>query len=327
MKFLRAAFFLFWMMLASFSLMGLAVRPQASTGWSKPVDLSEGATKNVRSYGVMVCDKYQNLHFFWGDNAPEGGAIYYRNDTWTKPKDIILINEPSIFNPSVAIDPKTDIVHLTWVTSLSYGYLYYAQAPLSQLADSRAWEPVQVLDQGVVNSVIDQDSQGRLHIVYAIGEPEGLSFDIVHIISTDDGQTWSDPVIIYSRTRVEPFTIFTSMDIDGSDRLHLGLTIRSQLYGNYSEVGYLRSLDNGKTWASYLRMSIQNKKSPNIALIGVYAFGKNEIHLTWHDPRRMHDWSDDGGATFHGPDEIMPLGGAFGGLMNLFWTQKGSSTL
>jgi len=50
-----------------------------------------------------------------------------------------------------------------------------------------------------------------------------------------------------------------------------------------------------------------------VAWIAPYAFGNDEVHLTWHDPRRMHTWSIDGGQTWREPKEIMPLGAAFGG--------------
>ena len=47
--------------------------------------------------------------------------------------------------------------------------------------------------------------------------------------------------------------------------------------------------------------------------IAPYAFGDNEIHLTWHDPDRMHIVSFDGGQTWSQPDVIASLPAAFGG--------------
>ena len=51
--------------------------------------------------------------------------------------------------------------------------------------------------------------------------------------------------------------------------------------------------------------------------IAPFSFGDNEVYLTWHDPRRMQQWSLDGGETWNGPIEIMELAAAFGGVNRL----------
>lgn len=93
----------------------------------------------------------------------------------------------------------------------------------------------------------------------------------------------------------------------------MGITIRSQDYGIYSEVGYLQSPDLGQTWLSYRQIAINGTSFQGVSTLRPYTFGADEIHLTWHDPRRMHQWSSDGGKTWSTPVEIMPLGAAFGG--------------
>jgi hypothetical protein len=103
------------------------------------------------------------------------------------------------------------------------------------------------------------------------------------------------------------------MAIDGRDRIHLGISVNSQEYAQYSEVGYVQSTDGGATWSPYKEIQKTGTTFQGVAWIAPYAFGTDEIHLTWHDPRRMHTWSLDGGKTWQSPEEIMPLGAAFGG--------------
>ena len=110
-----------------------------------------------------------------------------------------------------------------------------------------------------------------------------------------------------------PSTIVLSTEIDARDRIHVGITIRSQTYGDYSELGYIRSLDGGETWQPYQAIAKQNEITPNVSVIAPFAFGEDEIHLTWHDPRRMHMWSTDGGVTWSNPVRIIDLGAGFGG--------------
>ena len=95
--------------------------------------------------------------------------------------------------------------------------------------------------------------------------------------------------------------------------MYVGISLRSQDYGVYSEVGYICSPDTGQTWESYRVIAKQSEATPNIQNMVPFPFGKDEIHLTWHDPRRMHMWSSDGGVTWSNPSEIIQLGAGFGG--------------
>ena len=71
-------------------------------------------------------------------------------------------------------------------------------------------------------------------------------------------------------------------------------------------------------------MTDQGTTFQGVSTLSPYAFGENEIHLTWHDPRRMHMVSYDGGETWSAPDEIMPLAPGFGGPNKLVKDSAGS---
>jgi len=97
--------------------------------------------------------------------------------------------------------------------------------------------------------------------------------------------------------------------------LHVTYIVRSFTYGDYSELGYTRSLDSGSTWEKPLILA-QSTTAPGVDQIASFVFGNDEIHLTYDTPERMHQWSEDGGTTWHAPEEIVNgvnLGAAFGG--------------
>jgi hypothetical protein len=296
------------------------------SGWSKPIDITQGITSNWRAYGVPVCDHYQNLHIFWADNSDNGAAIYYRNDIegfWSAPTDILALPYPNAHYLAVAVSNKSDTIHLAWVDVFP-GNLYYSQAPINTANESKAWLPPQNLGGHVFNPALAVDPTGVIHLVYAVSDSEGINYTVDHISSKDNGKSWSDPNIAFTTTFQQPSYIRTEMAIDEDGRIHVGLTLRSQEYGAYSEVGYIRSIDGGQTWSDYKLIDNTSMTFQGVEWIAPYTFGKNEVHLTWHDPRRMHQWSFDGGDTWSNPIEIMPLGGAFGGADQLVKDSAGT---
>ena len=307
---------------------GSTFTPQASQVWSNPVDITGGIGSNVRSFDAIVCDPYQNAHIFWADQSEDGAAIFYRNDfsgTWSFPVDVLLVDDASIYYLKTAVSPQHDTIHLTWVNFIFNATMYYSSAPLAQASNPDAWRAPVVIEEGVTNSDISVDPGGRLHLVYSVSDETGINNEVHHIVSEDDGMSWSEPDLVYARTFSQPSSIQVWQDIDKKGRIHLGLTLRSQEYGAVSEVGYTRSLDDGVTWDEYQVVQKQGTTFQGVAWIEPFSFGENEVHLTWHDPRRMHIYSRDGGETWSQPEEIMPLGGAFGGPNEL--TQDGSGTV
>lgn len=294
--------------------------PVPPTGWTRPLDLSDGTTRNWRAFPTMVCDQYQNLHIFYADNpisgsAGEGAAVYYRNDTpgdgkFTSPEDIMALRDPRIYSLAAAVSNKSDRLFVVW-TSQTPGTLYFMTALLSEAQKVSAWSIPVKLDYLTFNANIKVDSKGIVHLFYSTTDQNALKFDVFHIQSEDDGATWSDPDPVYSYTFPEPGYIRIETSIDSKDRIHMGLTVRYQAYGTYSEVGYTRSEDGGKTWTPYVKF--EDKRYPGVEWITPFAFEGDEIHLTWHDPRRIHIVSNDGGKTWSEPEDIMRMGAAFGG--------------
>ncbi|HTP10653.1 MAG TPA: exo-alpha-sialidase, partial [Anaerolineae bacterium] len=289
---------------------------QASNSWSEPIDATQGSTAQMGSFDILLCDPYQNAYLLWAEQANNGAAVYLRtdtNDSWSAARDVIVTPGAVIFGLAAAIGKPTNTLHLIWADQYLRGSLYYSQVPLAMAEEPRSWTEPQLLAQNIDWAAIKTDSKGTVHVVYGSTDDSGVEHTIYHIESADNGKTWSEPNVVYSVISALPALIRPELAIDGRDRLHVGVSLNSYEYGAYSEVGYIRSEDGGQTWSPYRQ--IQNKGSTfqGVAWIAPYAFGDDEIHLTWHDPRRMHTWSTDGGKTWHDPQEIMSLPAAFGG--------------
>jgi hypothetical protein len=286
-------------------------------GWVGPEDISHPLTEGRDLNGVLVCDAYQNLHIFWGKGHVGGSEIYYRTDqdgSLSYPMDVLATSNELAVGLSVAVTASDNIVHLVWKDRYIQGSVYYSRAPLADAMNARSWDEPRLLTAPAESVGIHVDTSGVLHLIYTSFEGDGYRAAVYHMLSVDSGLTWSEPAVIYDLIATEPSYLLASAAIDEAGRMHVGITQRSQEYGVYFEVGYLRSPDTGQTWHPYQVVAQQNEVMPLISDIAAFAFGEGEIHLTWHNPRRMHMWSSDGGQTWSDPVEIIQLDAGFGGL-------------
>jgi hypothetical protein len=296
--------------------------------WRQPVDLTQASTSSNALFPLILCDQYQNTHILWSDRFEES-ALYYMNDVsgdWSAPIDVITNSDDIrlMIKLSAVIDDNSDVLHVLWVDQWIKGTMHYSRVPIGEASNPRAWTESIPLATGTENGSIDVDQDGNLHVVYGNSSGDNLEVGIDYIRSDDGGNSWSTPVNIVSKKVPFPSDPYAEIAVDDSGRIHVGVTYRSQDYGSYSEVGYVRSIDNGSTWSEYELIDDLGTAWQGVSTIAPYAFGENEIHLTWHDPRRMHRWSNDGGDTWSEPEEIMRLGAAFGGPNALTQDSAGS---
>ena len=296
--------------------------------WRNPIDMTQASTSSNALFPLVLCDQYQNTHILWSDRFGES-ALYYMNDIsgdWSAPMDVITNGDDirNMIKLSAVIDDSTDILHVLWVDQWIKGVLHYSQVPISEASNPRAWMKSVPLALGTENGSIDVDPEGNLHLVYGTSGDDNLEVGIDYIRSSDSGETWSTPIIVVAKKVPFPSDPYAEIAVDETGRVHVGITYRSQDYGSFSEVGYARSVDGGFTWSDYELIDDLGTAWQGVSTISPYAFGENDIHLTWHDPRRMHRWSNDGGSTWSEPDQIMTLGAAFGGANALTQDSSGA---
>ena len=283
--------------------------------WSTPVDIGAGEHPSREIFGALVCDQYQNVHLLWSEESDEGARIFYRTDAagdWSAAVDVLAFSYRTAVNLQAEIDSTTDILYLSWVDNWLGGNLHYSFAPLATAGDPRAWSSPRELPYPTGGASFDIDQTGTIHLTFR-GSESTLQPTLYYIRSEDGALTWSAPVLVYSTFVPVSSSIGGAIAVDDAGRIHVGITVRSDEYGVFSEVGYLRSLDGGRTWGDYTTVQLMGTTFQGVAVLVPYTFGADEVHLTWHDPRRMHQWSYDGGETWSQPIEIMPLGASFGG--------------
>lgn len=295
---------------------GTSSAAQFTSGWTAPVDISEGDAEGVDLYPVLLCDSYQNLHVLWGKSYQDGSAIYYRSDAggiWSEPIAVLAVPDPFAVELSAAISEPDQVLHLIWQTSYTGGKLYYSQAPLFDSGNARAWSSPQILLSTQDVAAIEVDAEGVISIWYGTSDENYRTTQVLYMESRDGGAVWSDPIPVYSTT-TSTASMVLAIDplIDEAGRMHLAVYIRSQSYGVYSELLYFRSDDGGQTWQQEV-VAGPDTTSPGVAVLELFASDRDTIHRTWHGPQRMHQWSVDGGASWSRPVEIMNLGYGFGG--------------
>lgn len=311
-----------------FGFFGDKIAQVTSPMWDYPIDLTQASSSTNAIDPVILCDQYQNTHVLWGDRD-EMPALYYMNDVsgdWSAPVDVIANRDNTILimRLSAALQKNPDMLHVLWIDEYINGVLNYSHVALSDANDPRAWiDPVPIAG-GVENGSLDVDKNGDLHVVYGVSGIDSYEVLINYIHSSDKGNTWSPPVRIFSKKVPFPSDPIALLDVDDKGRIHVGISIRSQDYGEYSEIGYIRSLDDGSSWSEYLLIDDVGTAFQGVNLLAPYAFEGDEVHLTWHDPRRLHQWSQDGGSTWSDPIEIFPLGAAFGGSNGLAKDSRGT---
>lgn len=296
---------------------GTALAQARSTAWSEPVDITGGANDGQDLFGVLLCDRAQRVHLLWGKSGLNGSAIYYRSSSdgfWSEPVDVLALPDAVAIRLSAVIT-RDDTLHVFWENLWIGGDTYYSRVLLSRASDVRYWTEPQILEHP--GGSIAETPDGILHRLYGASDNGGLHVGLYHTWSGDGGDNWHEPVLVWDKAVFVPSGLSAAVAIDDRGRIHVGITIRSVEYGVYSELGYLRSTDAGRSWDPYLAVQQSTADNSNFSTVSPYAFGDDEVHLTWHAPARMHQWSADGGDTWSTPEEIMPLGAAFGGANQL----------
>jgi hypothetical protein len=311
-----------------FGLVGNTLAQVTSPLWNYPIDLTQASSSTNAIDPIILCDQYQNTHILWGDRD-EMPALYYMNDVsgdWSAPIDVIAnrISTTLIMRLYGVIQDDPDFLHLLWVDEYLSATLNYSRVALSEASDPRAWKHPLPIAYGIQNGSIDVDDNGVLHVAYGVSGVDYSEVIINYINSDDHGDTWSTPTKIFSKKVPVPSDSTALIEVDDKMRIHVGISIRSQNYGEYSEVGYLQSINGGSNWGDYLLIDDIGTAYQGVNLLTPYSFEGDEIHLTWHNPDRMHQWSQDGGLTWSDPKEIMSLGAAFGGSNGLTKDSQGT---
>jgi hypothetical protein len=152
---------------------------------------------------ILIADENRTVHAFvsqWvGSVDPISAVVYTRwtlEQGWSVPIDVLIspVNEARV--TSAYLDKK-GVMHLVFFGGNGMsGDIYYSKAPANTAGDARSWSvPVLVgEDAGDPESAVLVGNEQGISIIYH-GRRDGHGVYVV--TSKDDGDTWSNPTLIF----------------------------------------------------------------------------------------------------------------------------------
>jgi hypothetical protein len=231
--------------------------------------------------------------------------------------------------PTLAVDAG-GVLHAVWSGGDS-GRLWYSQAFVRDAPTAAGWtapSPVPALRPVGASPSLLSDEQGGLHLLYAI--PLNENRGIYYVRSDDQGQNWSEPVLVFDAVAAEWARIAEAyLARDATGRLHAVWT-RNALPDSNSSLGayYARSDDNGQTWTGALELSAGGEVNhPRVV-----AASPDQIHVTWlrwslGKIELWHKVSPDAGQTWSEPLRVLDTTAGLGEHVNLTSDGQGNVIL
>jgi hypothetical protein len=311
------------------------------SSWTEFINISRTATAST--IPCIVADTAGNVHVFWSEDVggetenillnPEGtpqldargnqinyltgagNTLYYTRwdgEAWIEPIDIIINPYGLIEYPSSTVDIH-GILHVIWVGSEGANTrLYYSRAVSWKANSAFAWSKPVVLAEPVLfayyPATVVADSSGGIHILFSqLGTDPGAYI----LNSYDWGNTWSDPIYLYTTDDPSGNNEGVStvrLIIDKEDHLHATWT-RYDKGGNGKAIYYSQSRDLGKTWSEPFEVAKWQPGWYEVDWLNVGVVG-DEIHLVWEGSSnvatQVERFSYDSGLTWSEPNYILP---------------------
>jgi len=291
-------------------------------------------SEEIASSPTLTSDASGTVHAFWEsrvrDQEGSTSVLAYtriQGGARMNPVDIIISPGNRDARAPRAIVSADGRLHLFWLTPSQgvYGPLYHSWAPAADAADSRQWQPPQLIADGTYQSDVREDPDGRLHVVYAsVLDAAG----ICHIASTDHGDTWGEATCVERNytLRDQESEVQPRLAIDSKGVLHVVWMLHdysplSQISYSSRAVFYAHSTDGGTNWSAPVAVDIVDGRvdpserekvyrAPDWGNIAVDL--EDRVHIVFIgavDMQRYHQWSADGGRTWSSRQVAIPSGG------------------
>ncbi len=261
------------------------------------------------------------IHIVWEEDRDANYEIYYKrslNNGTTWENDFRLTNDPNLsIEPCISVSGSK--VHVVWVDTRNGNWeIYYKNSPNSGASwsiDKRLTDNPSYSYSPCVFA-----SGSYVHVVW-VDERDG-NREIYYKRSNDGGNTWGND---FRLTNNPNNSTNPSLWVSGSN-VHV---VWQEDRDNNWEIYYKKSIDNGSTWSSDIRLTNNPQSSlyPSISVSG------SNIHIVWVDNRdgnneiyykRSNDngntWSNDIRLTDNPQESFYPSIFVSGANIHVVWT-------
>jgi hypothetical protein len=271
----------------------------------------------------ILADRSGVVHLFWVErttgapdeipNMPDT-LMYsaWNGETWSKPVDLFL--SPSEYaNKRVgAIRGVVDdrgYIHLTWIGPDNT--FFYSHVHASQAGQSSNWTDPQIIAYDQSGSQYSGDitfaAPDTLHIVYGRDPEEWQNQMLVHILSTDGGQTWTTPQAIYNVPYIDRGVSNVRAWVPKEGKLFVTWT-EWDASGNGQVIYSARSLNNGRTWEPPVILDERQGIEYERDWVTLAPLDENQLIVFWEGGYRAYrqaQYSQDGGVTWSEPIDTL----------------------
>ena len=289
-----------------------------ATGDLQPYKLGSSDTNggSISQTPDVLREADGDLHVVWRDDGDlenrliNVDAIIYRGQdegVWQSPK--LVASTTSIYDyPQIVQDDG--IIWIAWLYDVSPGRIYLTSSD----DGGNSWDPaftVQVPDGRYMYDYNFVADDGTLHLLWSDSgnmSGSGTDYDIWHMYSTDDADSWSDPVQVNSASSTS--TSYQTRLFANSNNLHAVWTE----YNYTAETGtryivhHTSSSDGGLLWREPSPLQTPGDSDisgfcPSVAAATIGA--SNYVYVAWYEYSRsslsyevQFRRSTDGGLTF-----------------------------
>lgn len=271
----------------------------------------------------LVADPTGVIHLFWAErvtgeansipNVPD--AVMYsvwNGERWSPPTDLFL-SPYDHFNRRTtglrAVIDESRTIHLLWQGPDNL--LFYSSVHADDARSARLWQEPQVLATDEAGSqysaYLTYEAPNTLHVAYGRGIADTENRSVVSIRSTDNGQTWSEPIEIYRMPALGRGPSNVRLLAGSSTRLYATWTEWDQS-GNGQAIYFARSQDSGLTWEQPVRLAERQGAEYERDWVSLATLGDDELVAFWEGGFRAYrqaQYSDDGGVTWSEPIDTL----------------------
>jgi hypothetical protein len=282
--------------------------------WSVPTNLPVGET--LPDLPTIAADADGRVHLLWSQGTPAADAetaLFYTywdgslgarqtEPRWSQPLNVLQSPQGGAEEPSLVI--VDDRLHAVWSGGPN-GEILYSNAFVRDAYGAEGWsEPRRLPAPVPIGSRphITSDTEGTLHVVYAVPVNEGRG---IYYTRKDKDSDWSPARQIFDAAEAGwTMADYPRVAVGIQGTLHVVWVRAAFAAGGLPQgIYYAHSFDRGETWSEPLTVAEGAYGWPQLV-----ASSLGQVHLLWNETAEQHAlwhrWSTDGGLEWTRPERI-----------------------